>query len=293
MKRGKIKVATCQFPVTRSIEANFKCIVRQMRSASARKADIAHFPECALTGYMGRDLKGEHEINYELLRDRTEEIMQVARELGLWVILGSTHRLTGKHKPHNSLYVINADGKLVDRYDKRFCWSDGRDQATGDLKFYSPGNHLTTFELNGVKCGLLICHEFRYPELYRQYKRRGVQLVVDSFHCAGMRKPQKEPAFLGDISRATIQTRAASNYIWVSVSNSSRRWNAWGSFFVRPDGKIVARARRHASAVLVNEVDTSKEYFDASEGWRDRAVEGTYHSGTLVRDTRSRRRDIL
>ena len=45
----------------------------------------------------------------------------LANELDLWVLLGSTHQLTGLHKPHNSLYVIDSVGEIVDRYDKRFC----------------------------------------------------------------------------------------------------------------------------------------------------------------------------
>lgn len=39
----------------------------------------------------------------------------------LRVVLGSAHRLSGANNPHNSLYVIDDDGALVDRYDKRFC----------------------------------------------------------------------------------------------------------------------------------------------------------------------------
>ena len=55
MKKGKLTVATCQFPVTGDIDRNFAYIARQMRRASQQKADVAHFPECALSGYAGVD----------------------------------------------------------------------------------------------------------------------------------------------------------------------------------------------------------------------------------------------
>ena len=37
------------------------------------------------------------------------------------MVVGSSHPLTGRRKPHNCLYVISSRGKLVERYDKRFC----------------------------------------------------------------------------------------------------------------------------------------------------------------------------
>ena len=57
---------------------------------------------------------------WDLLRQCTEAIADLSRKLKLWVILGSNHRLTGRHKPHNSLYVINDCGSVVNRYDKMF-----------------------------------------------------------------------------------------------------------------------------------------------------------------------------
>jgi predicted amidohydrolase len=71
--------------------------------------------------------------------------------------------------------VISPRGDIVDRYDKRFCSNE-------DLRHYSPGDHSSVFHLNGVRCGVLICYEYAFPELYREYKRHGVQLVFHSYH---------------------------------------------------------------------------------------------------------------
>ena len=43
-----------------------------------------------------------------------EQIRGRARELGVWVVLGPVHRLGGGHKPHNSVYVIDRNGEIVD-----------------------------------------------------------------------------------------------------------------------------------------------------------------------------------
>ncbi|MBN6040102.1 carbon-nitrogen hydrolase family protein [Amycolatopsis sp. 195334CR] len=175
----KLTVATCQFPVTADIAHNLRYVRRQSRIAGGRGARVAHFPECALSGYAVADFESHKGFDWAALEDAVRAVMELARELRMWVVLGSAHRLTGDHKPHNSLYVIDDTGELVDRYDKRFC-------ASVDLEHYSPGDHPAVFTVDGVRCGALICYEYRFPELYREYRRDGVQLVFHSYHAGNI-----------------------------------------------------------------------------------------------------------
>jgi len=124
-------------------------------------------------------------------------VLDLARELRIWVLLGSSHRLTAPHKPHNSLYIIDDRGRIVDRYDKMFCAGD-RSEETGDLAHYSPGIHFSVFTIKGIRCGALICHDYRYPELYHEYRRRGVQLMFHSYH-AGNIPPERFQAMQDDV----------------------------------------------------------------------------------------------
>ena len=55
MSTGALKVATCQFAVGGSIKRNARQVCNFLRQAKKRKADIAHFSECALSGYVGTD----------------------------------------------------------------------------------------------------------------------------------------------------------------------------------------------------------------------------------------------
>lgn len=88
----------------------------------------------------------ERGADVALLRRCTEEVLDFARRLRVWVVLGSTHPLTAPHKPHNSLYMIDDRGGIVDRYDKTFCAGD-RAEDTDDLAHYSPGGYLGVFEI--------------------------------------------------------------------------------------------------------------------------------------------------
>lgn len=298
----KLTIATCQFPVGPDVRENFRYVSRQMREARDRGAHVAHFPEACLSGYAGVDFASYEGFDWALLRECTQEVLDLARELRIRVILGSTHRLTGDHKPHNSLYVIDDRGEIVDRYDKMFCSGDPSGKA-GDLAHYSPGNHFSVFSIRGVRCGALICHDYRYPELYREYKRRGVRLVFHSYH-AGNIPPERfremrdevgkdfwglnpEATLPGITMPATMISAAANNHVWISCPNSSARESCWPSFFVRPDGVVTGRLRRHIAGVLISTVDTEEPIYDSTVNWRDRAMSGTFHSGTLVRDERS------
>jgi predicted amidohydrolase len=87
-----------------------------------------------------------------------------------------------------------------------------------------------------------------------------------------------------------MQAAAASSHVWISASNTSARESCWPAFFVRPDGVITGRLRRHRAGVLVSTVDTKARLYDGSAAWRKRAMRGVLHSGALVRDARSRNR---
>jgi len=280
-RRGVVRVATCQFAVTANIRRNAEHIRRQIRQARRRRADVVHFPETALSGYAGASFDTWDGFNWDALKEETLAVCELAREKSVWVILGSTHRLSGSHLPHNSVYVINAKGKIVERYDKCFC-------TGSDLRFYSPGNHLSVFPINGVKCGVLICYDVRFPELFRAYKKRGIQLLFHSFHNAG--RGEKGANIWTTIMTTTMQARAATNYFWVSGNNSSRFYSSWPSVLIRPNGEIADRLRFNRPGITVNTVDTNKKHYDASALFRDRSMRGILHSGCVVSDPRSRDR---
>ena len=303
-----IEVATCYFPVDADIRRNGRYVMAQMRAAYREGADVAHFPEAALSGYAGTEFPSYRGFDWELLAATTRQVLDLSRDLKLWVILGSTHRLTGRHKPQDCVYIINSRGMIVDRYDKMFCGGDPNGRV-GDLAHYSPGNHFTMFTLKGIRCGVLICYEYAFPELYRQYKRRGVQLVFHSFHAGHARRAQvrrmgrevgrglhglnKGSSYPEIRMPASVQAASTANYVWVSCSNTSARHSCFPSFFVRADGIITGRLKRNRAGVLLSTVNTKQRLYDGTVDWRDRAMVGIFHSGTIVADRRSRDRTHL
>lgn len=276
MEHEILKVATCQFAVNGSVEHNSGKIQEFMRQAKDGGGDIVHFSECALSGYAGIDFESFDGYDWDFLRAETKKITALAAELNIWVVLGSSHQLTEPNKPHNSLYLINPDGKIVDRYDKRFCIGN-------EMPHYTPGSRFVNFTINGVVCSLLICFDLRFPEIYRELKKQGVQCIFQSFYNAR----QQGPSVHTHIMQQSMQCRAATNYFWVSMTNSSGWFCPYASCFIRPDGKIVAKLEDHKDGVTINTVDISQEHYDPSKDFRQMAMDGKLGNGADVDDPRS------
>jgi len=100
-----------------------------MREAHQAGARLVHFPEGATTCPDKKimSVRGPEEVgpadwqrvDWPVLREELAATVALAGELRLWTVLGSLHRLTGSHRPHNSLYVISDRGEIATRYDER------------------------------------------------------------------------------------------------------------------------------------------------------------------------------
>jgi predicted amidohydrolase len=109
----KLKVATCQFPVSGEIKSNANYIKRFIKEAAQNKSDIVHFSEAALSGYPPKDVPSFESLNWDDLRTQTHSIMSLARKHKIWVVLGSAHYISENEKPLNCLYIISDKGKQV------------------------------------------------------------------------------------------------------------------------------------------------------------------------------------
>lgn len=292
-----LKVATCQFPVSVDIEQNADWMARQMSEAAGHGARVAHFPEGALSGYAGTDFETFTGYDWATLERCTDRIREHAGKLGIWVVAGSAHRFSNLNAPHNSLYVISDKGEVTRRYDKRFLGGN-------DLDHYSPGNHFSTWVIDEIQCGALICYDYRFPELYRHYVTLDVRLMFHSFH-AGNVSPQRlaaistaigteyaplNPAatltYPGVTMPAVMTASAACNNMWISCPNSSAPESLWSAFFVRSDGITTGQLERNTPGVLLSEVDPTQDLYDSTGPWRRQAIAGVLHSGKLAEDDR-------
>ena len=271
MERGKLIVATCQHDVSSAVSENLKSILKQIRLAKSNQADIVHFSECNLTGYGGIELQEIRTSNYGIIREGIHKIGEVARSLRINVIVGSHFYVDEDEKPRNSLLFINETGKIQARYDKRILTGT---VGTMDHRHYSHGKNPGLFMVKGVKCGLLICHEWRYPELFREYKKMGAQVVFHSWYDGGFSDEEfkQKGKAEGELIVGSVRGYAANNYLWISGSNTSNKQSCFPSFTIRPDGLFHKKLKRNTPGVLISSIDLGEKYEDPSFYGRNRIM---------------------
>jgi predicted amidohydrolase len=239
---ARLRIATCQFPVSASAAENAGYVRNFMQQAAAQGAHLLHTSEASLSGYAGTDFPSLENYDWAALRAETAGLRALASDLKMWLVLGSTHFLDAKTKPTNCLYLIDPAGQIVDRYDKCFC-------TAGDQKFYSAGNRLVTREIRGVQVGLAICYDVCWPQLYIAYRELGATVMIHSMHNAR----SKGKNCLDTLNVREVPTRCADNRMWAIVNNSSQPYSHWGSFVARPDATIPKQLPMNQPGMLVHD----------------------------------------
>ncbi|MEV1013265.1 carbon-nitrogen hydrolase family protein [Micromonospora sp. NPDC049801] len=274
-----LTIAAAQPPVTCDATLNGTAIRALMRRARQQGAYLVQFPEGALSGYAGqaKDHFAGWNVDWTMLRRELDKTAALAGELGLWVILGSNHRLSGEHRPHNSLYVISDQGRIVDRYDKRYL------SHTEITRFYTPGFTPSVLDIAGFKLGLALCIEINFPEMFLDYLHRGVDCVLFSTF-------SEDPMFA-----VIAQGHAATMSQWVSVSVPAQCSTAMPTGIIGPHGGWLARCAPDGTADLVcatldRDAPELRIAVQHARPWRTTARDGAIYRQRRVDDPRSHNR---
>jgi nitrilase len=101
-----------------------------------------------------------------------------ARERRVWLVGGSVIE-PGEGGLFNTCPLYAPDGTCAARYRKIHLFEatldDGRTIREADV--YRPGDRPVTASLAGWTCGLAICYDLRFPELFRAYSAAGAQIL--------------------------------------------------------------------------------------------------------------------
>jgi predicted amidohydrolase len=273
-----IRMAIAQPTITADAAANGKKVRSLMRKAAAGRARLVQFPEGMLSGYAKEQIGDWSQVDWDSVRSELEQIMALAAELEIWVVLGSAHPLTPPHRPHNSLYVISDAGLLVDRYDKRFC------SHTELTHFYTPGFEPVVFDVDGYRFGALICVEINFPQLFSQYERLGVECLLLSAY----------PVDVGFELKA--RAHAAINCYWIAMSLPGQTIDLMPSGLINPAGIYTTQVlgtSELAFATIDRDDQTVAGPLKGARPWRAAATKGDIYRARAVTDPRSANRTAL
>jgi predicted amidohydrolase len=271
-----LRIAAIQNPVTVDPEANGTAARALIRRAHAQGARLGHLPEGAITGYAGtdKDFYRGWNIDWAPGRRELEATAELAAELGMWIVVGGNHPLTGGHWPHNSTYVISDRGELVDRYDKRLL------SSSEVHEFYTPRTRPVVFTVEGFTFGILTCIEVQFPELWVEYARLGVDCFLFGSY-------SQDPVF--DL---ILRGHAATTNMWISVSVPAQCSTAMPAGLIGPHGSWpVECARDGQPGFVCADLDPGDPDLEIAvhraKPWRATARQGDIHRQRIVTDPRS------
>jgi len=238
-----LTVAVVQFASTSDIDQNLEKMLAYVEQAREQGTDLILFSECCLTGYGGEEIPSTDEIDREALARAEERLRRCAKEAGLFIAYGTT-TFQPEGKPFNSLVLLDDQGEELARYHKIFV-------TPGDQKHYAGGDTLVIADVRGVKVGLSICFDFRFPELYRWQAEQGAEVLLIGFHqCTKAGNP-----VLAEVGPAHLASRAAENNCFVVASNKGAPKQWFSSRIYRPNGTLISAAPQDQEHLLIERLE--------------------------------------
>jgi NAD+ synthase (glutamine-hydrolysing) len=152
-----LRLALAQInPIVGDLTGNSAKIIEQIRKAKRRKADIAVFPELAMTGYPPEDLV----LKPQFVSDNIAEIRKLSgRVRGIIAIIGFVDR--GVDEDIYNAAAVVSNGKIVDIYQKIFLPNYG---VFDEFRYFRPGKRFPVYRFRGIQFGINICEDIWHRE---------------------------------------------------------------------------------------------------------------------------------
>lgn len=247
MNTFRIALANIRFPATP--DESIMLAEQAIGQAATDRADVICFPECFVPGYRGMGMRVPPPDRVFLER-AWANIAAAAAKAKVVVILGSERIVDSAVIP--TALVIRRDGTIAGFQDK--VQLDPSEDT-----IYAPGSGRQVFETNGLKFGVVICHEgWRYPETVRAAVQRGAHVVFHPhFHKAepGSYVPSSFADSANSFHEKAALCRAAENTCYFATVNYASAGSPTTSAVVRPDGTLLIYQSYGKEGLLLADID--------------------------------------
>jgi predicted amidohydrolase len=197
-----MRVALCQIPVSSRSSVNLSRVRLAMQNAAEQGASLAVFPEATLIRF-GSDLAAAAE---PLDGPFCSALAEAAKDTGVGLVAG-VFEPSPDGRVYNTAVVYDGTGELVTSYRKLHLF-DAFGQWESDK--VAPGSAVVGCTLGGIKIGLEICYDLRFPELSRAHAVNGATLLIIPAAWA-------DGLFKEEHWTTLVRARAIENTVWVAA----------------------------------------------------------------------------
>jgi deaminated glutathione amidase len=161
------------------VESNLASAEKLIREAARGGADYVQTPEN--TALM--ELEPERllaSVQAEAESNALRRLRLLAKELGIWLHVGSLGIKLAPDRVANRSYLISPDGEIAASYDKLHLFDV--DLAGGESyresKLFQCGHKAAVVDLPFGRLGLTICYDLRFAALHRALAIAGAQMIA-------------------------------------------------------------------------------------------------------------------
>ena len=252
-----MKIALIQLNTGNNINKNIINACSMVKESIEKGADFILLPEL----FNFRD-----SVSVEYLYNNIAEsvpgksllpLMDMAKEFNVNILAGSIYeRCNTSKKIYNTSVVINNKGRIICKYRKINLFK----AVIGNLVIdesstFENGRDPVVCQINSWKIGLSICYDLRFPELYRNYYKQAVDIIV---------VPSSFTFSTGRLHwEVLLRARAIENYCYVLAPNQygidGNGAETYGhSMIVDPYGKVTKCLRNQEAGIVTEELKFTK-----------------------------------
>src|SRR5213594_1818386 len=283
---AKYKVGLVQMAMSSDTAANLQAAITKVEEAAAAGARLVCLPELFRSRYFAqREDAALFDLAEPVPGPTTEALGRAAQRSGV-VVLAPVFERRAPGLYHNSVAVIDADGRMVGIYRKMHIPDD---PAYYEKFYFAPGDlGFRAFDTRVWRIGTLVCWDQWYPEGARLTALQGATILL--YPTAIGWHPQEKASHGAaqlDAWRTIQRSHAIANGCYVAAVNRVGHERPatggdgggiefWGSSFLAdPFGAVLTEAPPDREAILVGEVDLAR-IEEVRRGWpflRDRRID--------------------
>lgn len=170
-------VSIIQLTSNNNINNNITKSIKLIETAFEYKPDVIALPENFV--YMIKE-GNKPQLVENLYNNVLEKLQKLALKGNCYIIAGTIPEPSNDvEKFYNTCTVINRKGKIITKYRKIHLFDISlNDRELKESKYIKRGEKPIVFRIDDeIICGLTICYDLRFPELFRKLVNKGAKLI--------------------------------------------------------------------------------------------------------------------